>query len=84
MAIQCSLKTRRFGGLAEFVALGRAGVSVNSDKGRNSGEAAEDFAGIDEKGFVGLGDFELVVVAKANDIIAAGFGKDPANVVVVS
>ena len=68
----------------EFVSLRCAGVSVNSDKGRSSGEAAEDFAGIDEKGFTGLGDFELVVVAKANDIIAAGFGKDPANVVVVS
>lgn len=68
----------------EFVALRRAGVSVNSDKGRSSGEAAEDFAGIDEKGFTGLGDFELMVVAEADDIIAAGLGKAPANVVVVS
>lgn len=61
-----------------------AGVSVDGDKGRSSSEAAEDFAGVDEKGFVGLGDFELVVVAKADNIIAAGLGKDPANVVVVS
>lgn len=59
-------------------------MSVDGDKGRSSGEAAEDFAGIDEKGFVGLGDFELVVVTKADDIIAAGLGKDPADVVVVS
>lgn len=66
------------------MALGCAGVGVDSDKGRSSGEAAEDFAGIDEKGFVGLGDFELMVVAEADNIIAAGFGKDPANVVVVS
>lgn len=48
----------------EFVTLGCAGVGVDGDKGRSSGEAAEDFAGIDEKGFVGLGDFELMVVAK--------------------
>ena len=68
----------------EFVALGCAGVSVDGNKGRSSGEAAEDFAGIDEKGFVGLGDFELVVVAETDDIIAAGLGKDPANVVVMS
>lgn len=64
--------------------MGFSGVSVNGDKGRSSGEAAEDFAGVDEKGFVSLGDFELVVVAKADDIIAAGLGKDSANVVVVS
>ena len=66
------------------MALGCAGVSVDGNKGRTSGETAKDFAGIDDKGFVDLGDFELVVVAKANDIIAAGLGKDPANVVVVS
>ena len=66
------------------MALGCAGVGVDGNKGRSSGEAAEDFAGIDEKGFVGLGDFELVIVAEADDIIAAGLGKDPANVVVVS
>lgn len=68
----------------EFVALGCAGVSVDGDKGRSSGESAEDFAGVDESGFAGLGDFELVVVAKADDIITAGLGKDPADVVVVS
>ena len=64
--------------------MGFSGVSVDGDKGRSSSEAAEDFAGVDEKSFVGLGDFELVVVAKADNIVAAGFGKDPANVVVVS
>lgn len=74
----------RFSGLAEFVALGCAGVSVDGDKGRSSGESAEDFAGIDEKNLADLGDFELMVVAKADNIVAAGFGKDPANVVVVS
>lgn len=68
----------------EFVALGCAGVGVDGDKGRSSGEAAEDFAGVDENGFTGWGDFELVVVTKANDVVKAGFGKDPANVVVVS
>lgn len=68
----------------EFVALGCAGVGVDGNKGRSSGEAAEDFAGIDEKGFAGLRDFELVVVAKADDIVAAGLGEDPADVVVVS
>ena len=66
------------------MALGFSGVSVDGNKGRSSSETAEDFAGIDEKGFVGLGDFELMVVAEANDIIAAGFSKDPANIVVVS
>lgn len=64
--------------------MGFSGVGVDGDKGRSSGESVKDFAGIDEKGFVGLGDFELVIVAKANDIIAAGFGKDSANVIVVS
>ena len=68
----------------KFVALGGAGVGVNGDKGRSSSETAKDFAGVDEEGFVGLGDFELVVVAKADDIITAGLGKDPADVVVVS
>lgn len=68
----------------KFVTLGCAGVSVDGDKGRSSSEAAEDFAGVDEKGFVGLGDFKLVVVSETDDIIAAGLGKDPANVVVVS
>ncbi len=74
----------RFSGLVKFVALRCAGVGVDGDKGRSSGEAAENFAGVDENGFVGLGDFELVVVTKANDVVTAGFGKDPANVVVVS
>lgn len=59
-------------------------MSVDGDKGRSSGEAAKDFAGVDEKGFVDLGDFELVVVAETDNIIAAGLGKDSANVVVVS
>lgn len=64
--------------------MGCAGVGVDGNKGRSSGEAAEDFAGIDEKGFVGLRDFELVIVAEADDIVAAGLGKDSSNVVVVS
>lgn len=68
----------------EFVALGCAGVGVDGNKGRSSGEAAEDFAGVDKDSFVGLGDFELVVVTETNNIIAAGLGKDSANVVVVS
>ena len=68
----------------EFVTLGCAGVGVDGDKGRSSGEAAEDFAGIDEKCFAGWGDFELVVVAEADDIVAAGLGKDSSNVIIVS
>ena len=68
----------------KFVTLGCAGVGVDGDKGRSSSETAEDFAGIDEKGFASWGDFKLVVVAEADDIVAAGFGKDSANVVVVS
>lgn len=74
----------RFSGLVKFVALVFAGVGVDGDKGRSSGEAAEDFAGVDENGFTGWGDFELVVVTKTDNIVTAGFGKDPANVVVVS
>ena len=81
---RCKKFSIRFGGLVEFVALGCAGVGVDGDKGRSSGEAAEDFAGVDENGFVGLGDFELVVVTKTDNIVTAGFGKDPANVIVVS
>ena len=81
---RCKKFSIRFSSLAEFVALVFAGVGVDGDKGRSSGEAAEDFAGIDKKGLADLGDFELVVVTKTDNIVTAGFGKDPANVVVVS
>ena len=66
------------------MALGCAGVGVDGNKGRSSSEAAEDFAGVDEKGFADLGDFELMVVTETNNVIAAGLGKDSADVVVVS